>query len=93
MKWLSIFVALCLLLAPCSVSSEPLVSSDSVRLSIAEYDQIIAAMETADLQLKASSETIAKLAKDSQRLWLFSALLGLALVVDGAAEIIQAVRD
>jgi len=92
MKWLSIFAALGLLFAPLSASSEPLVSSQSVTLSIAEYEQIIAAIETADRQLKASSETIAKQERDLKRLWIFCGGLALALIVDGTAEIIQAVK-
>lgn len=92
MKWLSILLVLGLLLAPCSASSEPLASSPSVTLSTAEYDQIVAAIEEADRQLGAPSETIAKLERDSRKLWIFSGVLALALVADGIAEIIQAAK-
>lgn len=92
MKWLSIFVALGLLFAPLSVSSEPVQSAQSVTLSIAEYDQIVAAIQEADKQLQASSETIKRQDKDLKMLWIFSGALALALIVDGTAEIIRAVK-
>lgn len=92
MKWLSIFVALGLLFAPLSVSSEPVQSAQSVTLSIAEYDQIVAAIEQADKQLQASSETIKRQDKDLKLLSILCGGLALALIVDGTAEIIQAVK-
>lgn len=92
MKWLSIFAAFGLLFAPLSASSEPVQSAHSVTLSIAEYDQIVAAIEQADKALAESSKKIAEQERACKLLSILCGGLALALIVDGTAEIIQAVK-
>lgn len=90
---LAAWLALGLSLAPCSAWSEPQVSPSGVSLSIAEYDEIVAAIEEADRQIKASSETIARQVSASRRLSILCAALALALVTDGVADIVRAVKE
>ncbi len=89
-------LALCLagfaLFAPLSAWSEPLAPSPSVTLSPEEYAQIVAAMESARDSLKQSNEIIKSQSQNLTRLWIFCAVLGTALVIDAAAEIIEAVK-
>ena len=84
-------LALCLafgaLSAPCWPSPSPVPSSSSVSLSQAEYDQIEAAMESAKESLRRSNETIASQSRSLTRLWLLSALLAGAVVLEGVAQI------
>jgi hypothetical protein len=91
-KWLSICLALGLLFAPSLAWSEPPQSSSSVSLSQTEYDKIVAKIQAADQSLKTSSETIAKQEKALRTLWIFSGVLASAIVLQAAADIIQAIK-
>jgi hypothetical protein len=94
MKWriLSIGLAFLVLFAPLSALPSPSPSPSSVVLSQAEYDQIEAAILQAQEALRKSNEEIARLSRD---LTLRSTLCGLlagALVLNGVALIIEAVK-
>lgn len=103
---LAIFIALGLLLGPCSAWSEPSVSSSEVRLSISEYDAIVTAIEEAKAELEKSNATIETLstqlkisneeiARQSRALTLrsvFCVTLGAALVLNGVGLIVAAIR-
>lgn len=105
-RYAAICLALGLLLAPCSAWSEPLPSSRGVWLSTAEYDAIVAAVETAQAeltksnqtidtlstQLKISSEEMARLSRDLTLRSVFCATLGAALVLNGVGLIVAAIR-
>ena len=85
-------LALGLLLGQFSAYSAPSPSSPGVYLSQAEYDQIVAEVESAKESLKKSNELIAKQSKDLTTLWIFSGALATALVLEGIAAIITAVK-
>lgn len=91
-KSLAICLALGLSLAPSLAWSEPLPSSYSVALSQSEYDQILAALESARESLKRSNETIANQSKRLRMQSLFCAALAGALVVNGVGLIIASTR-
>ena len=94
MRWrtLSIGLAFGILFGPCLAYSEPLPSSHSVVLSQAEYDQIEAAIVQAQEALKKSNEEIAKLSRDLTTRSIFCGVLAGALVLEGVALIIEAVK-
>jgi hypothetical protein len=92
-KWLSIWLALGLLLGPCLAYSAPVSSSPSVSLSQEEYDAVVAKIQAADLALKTSSEKIAKQDKDLRTLWIFCGALASAVVLRAAADVINAVKN
>lgn len=88
----SIGLAFGLLCAPLSASPSPSPSSGSVTLSQSEYDQIVAAMESAEASLKQSNETIASQSQSLKTLWLFSGVLVGAVTLDAVAHMIEALK-
>ena len=105
-RYASTCLALGLLLAPVSVSSEPLPSSRGVWLSISEYDAIVAAVETAQTELeksyatietlstrlKISNEEMARLSRGLKLRSIFCGVLGAALVLNGVGLIIASIN-
>lgn len=85
--WLAFGLAFGLLCAPLSASPLPSAPSSSVTLSPEEYAQILAAMESAKTSLERSNQTIKDQSTALTRLWIFSAALAAALVLEGAATV------
>lgn len=99
-------LAICLSLAPCLLSSEPVQSSQSVTLSRADYETIVTALTQARGQVVESSEAIKELSsqleksseemrRQSRRLTMlsiFCAGLGAALVLDSVALVVNSFK-
>ena len=86
------FLALGLLCAPLSALPSPSPPSGSVTLSQSEYEQIEAAILSAQESLKRSNEIIESQSKSLKTLWIFSGVLAVALVLDAAVHVIEAVK-
>jgi hypothetical protein len=82
---LSIGLAFGLLCAPLSALPSQPPPPGSVTLSPDEYAQILAAMESAKTSLERSNETIKDQSTALTRLWIFSGVLALGVLVESVA--------
>lgn len=85
-------LAITVLFAPVSAWCSPSAPSGSVTLSQAEYDQLVAAMESAKESLRQSSETIKNQSQSLTRLSIFCGVLGLALAAEGIKDVIVMIK-
>jgi hypothetical protein len=91
-KWLSICLAFGLLCAPLSALPSPSPPSGSVTLSQSEYDQVEAAILSAQESLKRSNEIIESQSKSLKTLSIFCAVLVGVVALDAISQTVFACK-